>query len=152
MVLGAEAVLDLHRFGPCVQARGPQHLRGSDPNHSDLQQSQPPGRRSVRQHHLRAGQRARYGPHEARRPGRTPGPSAQGYPREEEDQSGKRHWPLVGGALPDPGRPRLHHDCTQRGKNLQVGLQTKTLPLSLSGLCYCADPLLRDNGEKVLRI
>lgn len=127
----AEAVLDLHRFGPCVQTRRPQHLRGSDPNHPHLQQSQPPGRRSVRQHHLRAGQRARYGSHETRRPGGTPGPSAQGSPRTQEDQSRERPRPPVGGAVSHPGRPRLHHHRTQRRENLQVGHETKTLSLTL---------------------
>lgn len=99
----AEAVVDLRRFGPCAQTRRPRHLGGPDPNHSHLQQSQPPGRRSVRQHHLRAGQRARDGPHETRRPGGTPGPSAQGYPRTEEDQSRARHRPPAGGAVSHPG-------------------------------------------------
>lgn len=132
----AEALLDFRRFGfPRVQTRRPQHLRGSDPNHSHRQQPQPPGRRSVREHHLRAGQRARYGSHETRRPGGAPGPSAQGYPRTEEDQSRARHRPPVGGAVSDPGGPRLHHDRTQRRKNLQVGHGTKTLPLTLSLFC-----------------
>lgn len=127
-------LLHCHRFGSFVPTRQPQHLRGPDPHHSNIQRSQPPGRRPLREHHLRAGQWARHGPHESRGPGRPPGTPAQSPPRKEEDQSREPIWSTAGGAVPDPGRPRLCHRRTQRRQNLQVGHNTGP-PAALVILC-----------------
>lgn len=117
----------LFRFGSFVPTGQPRRLGGPDAHHAHLQQPQPAGRRPLPQHHLRPGQRPRHGPHESRRPGRTPGAAAQSPTREEEDQSGEHVGAAAGGALPHAGRPGLHHHCTQRGQNLQVGAHTDLL-------------------------
>ena len=111
----------LHSAGSLIPTRQPHHLRGPDPHDPDLQQPEPPRWGPLCEHPLWAGQWAGHGPHEGRRPCRTVGPPTQGPPGTEEDQSWKPIGSPAGGALPHSSWPRLCHDCTQRGQNLQVG-------------------------------